>query len=351
MTEEKKQTIPRKAGNIPSAFVSGLLSVPAEIVGAASEFFANINQSGIKEWVAENVKSLKDLIILGKTAIAPTEKSIKSTTTYFEQRAKEKMKEEIEPESIDLSKFQITSLPAATGVSTAATTIPVGATKEELAQRENIETMQKVRAEFNNLVQRGFFRDNPEQSFHLLSPLLQVMVKSPNGQIPSWFLFANWQINYLDESVDALRLAQMYSEELQKRGINMDVGDVLDGIHARTFDDIYLLSRQGILNFILPDTDISKIKDTHQKYLTERWIASVYRGYKLMKKEPPPEIKILYSSLTKGKSAAGMLETGIYSTAQDIQQETGETSEIPTEEIATETEPEVSTIQTQFLRK
>jgi hypothetical protein len=341
MPEEKKQTTTKRVGNIPGAFVGGLFTIPSEIVGAASEFFANINQSGIKEWVAENVKSLKDLYILGKTAIFPTEKAIKSSTTYFEQRAKEKTEKEIEPKPIDLSKFQISSFPATTGASTAATTIPVSATKEELAQQESIETMQKAREEFDNLVKRGFFRDNPEQSFHLLSPLLQVMAKSPNGQLPSWFFFANWQINYLDESVDALRLAQIYSEELQKRGINMDVGDVLDGIHARTFDDIYLLSRQGILNFVLPNTNISTIKDPHQRYLTERWIASVYRGYKLMKKEPPPEIKILYNSLTKGKSATGMIEMNIYSTAQDIQQ--------ATEEI--DTEPEVYTIQTQFLRK
>jgi hypothetical protein len=136
----------------------------------------------------------------------------------------------------------------------------------------------------------------------------------------------------------------MYSEELQRRGINMDAGDVLDGIHAKTFDEIYILSKQGILNFILPDPDISKIKDPHQRYLTERWIESVYRGYKLMKKEPPPEIKVLYHSLTKKGSPAEMLERGIYSISLDVQRATGEPVEM-------EIEPEVYTIQTQFLRK
>jgi hypothetical protein len=44
-----------------------------------------------------------------------------------------------------------------------------------------------------------------------------------------------------------------------------------------------------------------------------------------------------------------MIERGIYSIRRDIQQATGEAIEIP--EIETTSEPEVYTIQTQFLRK
>jgi hypothetical protein len=349
MPEEKKQTKPQRIGNIPGTFIGGLLSVPSEIVGVASEFFANINQSGIKEWVAENVKELKDLMILGKTAIIPTTKAVESTTTYFEQRAKEKMEKETEPKPIDLSKFQITSLPSTTRIS--PTTIPVGTTKEELAQQERIETMQKVRAEFNNLVQRGFFRDNPDYYFSLMFPFLREVVSNKNGQISSWHFFADWQINQIDELTNAYEIAQRISEEAQKYGLNLSARDVLDGMHARAFDTLYTFQSQGIVKFLFPNLNVSAIKDPHKRTLTENWIASVYRGYKILKQEPPLVIKILYNLLAKGTSATRGLEMGIYSTAQDTQQATGETTEIPTEEVTTETEPEVYTIQTQFLRK
>ncbi|MFZ8805747.1 MAG: hypothetical protein ACO2PO_22585 [Candidatus Calescibacterium sp.] len=213
--------------------------------------------------------------------------------------------------------------------------------------------MQKVREEFDKLVRRGFFVDNQEQAFYLLSPLLQVIVKSPNRKIPSWFFFANWQINYLDESVDLLSFAQRYSQELQKAGIYLDVLDILAGIYARTFDDVYSLSKHGILDFILPDPTLDTITDPHQRYLTERWIETVYRGYKLMKKEPPIEIKILYSSLTKGTSAKSRIDRQIYNISRDIRRETGEAypTLIEEEEEEVFTEPETTTIQTQFLRK
>jgi hypothetical protein len=205
----------------------------------------------------------------------------------------------------------------------------------------------KVREIFNNLANKGYFK-NSEQSFNLLFPLLQIMVKGPNGKIPSWFFFANWQINYLDESVDSLRLAQIYSEEFQKREINMDVRDVLDGIHARTFDDIYLLSKHGILHFILPDPDISTIKDARKRSLTENWIASVYRGYKLMKKEPPFEIKILYNSLTKDKVEAQNIEIieDIHGKLEEINQNLENINQILEDQ-----EPEVYTIENPFLKK
>jgi hypothetical protein len=216
----------------------------------------------------------------------------------------------------------------------------------DLDQKSELEI--KVREKFDSLVQRGFFRDNPEHYFHLLSPLLQVMVKSPNGKIPSWFFFANWQINHVDEALNLLEWSESYAKELQKMGFNVDGADVLDGMHAKTFDDIYILSKQGILNFILPDPDISKIKDPHQRYLTERWIESVYRGYKLMKKEPPPEIKILYNSLTKDKVEAQNMETieDIYGKIEEINQNLENINQILEDQ-----EPEVHIIQTPFLRK
>jgi hypothetical protein len=353
MPQEEKQTTPSKPEKvpgiikIPGAFVSGLLQVPAEVVGAGFQLLSDINRAGIKEWVAENVKSLKDLLILGKaTAAAFTgdTQTIESAATYFEKRAKEKEeKMKIETQPIDFSKIKITP-PVSPEVATSATTPSFAPTKEEIAQQEAIETMQKVREKFDSLVQRGFFRDNPEHYFHLLSPLLQVIETSPNSKIPSWFFFANWQINHIDEALNLLEWSQSYAEELQKMGVNVDGADVLDGMHAKAFDNIYTFYRQGILDFIFPELTLNNIKDPRQRALTESWIASVYRGYKLLKKEPPPEIKILYHSLTKKGSAAGMLEAGIYSISLDVQSATGEPVEI-------ETEPEVYTIQTQFLRK
>jgi hypothetical protein len=360
MPQEEKQTTPEKTDKvpeivkIPGAFVSGLLRVPATVVGTGFEILSDINRAGIKEWVAENVKSLKDLVMLGKaTAAAFTgdSQTIESAVTYLEKRAKEreeKMKTEAQP--IDLSKIKITP-PVSAEVATSATTPSVAATKEEIKQQEDVKTMQRVREKFDSLVQRGYFRDNPEHYFHLLSPLLQVIEKSPNGKIPSWFFFANWQVNYLDESLNLLEWSQSYAIELQKRGFNVDGADILDGMHAKAFDNIYLLYRQGILDFMLPELTLNNIKDPRQRSLTESWIASVYRGYKLLKKEPPLEIKILYSSLSKGTSAAAKIESGIYSVSQDIDRETGESPEIPIEEITTETEPETTTIQTQFLRR
>jgi hypothetical protein len=351
--EEKKQTPPPKAEKvpkivkIPGAFVSGLLQAPAEVVGAGFQLLSDINRTGVKEWVAENVKSLKDLLILGKataSAFTGDTQTIESAASYFEKRAKEKEeKMRIEAPSIDFSKIKITP-PVSPEVTTSATTIPVASTRKEIAQQETVETMQRVREKFDSLVQRGFFRDNPEYYFHLLSPLLQVIETNPNGKIPSWFFFANWQINHVDEVLNLLEWSQSYASELQKMGFNVDGADVLDGMHAKTFDNLYVLYRQGILDFMFPELTLNNIKDPRQRALTESWIASVYRGYKLLKKEPPPEIKVLYHSLTKKVSPAEMLERGIYSISLDIQSATGEPVEI-------ETEPEVYTIQTQFLRK
>jgi hypothetical protein len=257
---------------------------------------------------------------------------------------------------IDLTKAQVSSSTFAFPVATSASTVPVipEAKKSTQAEiQEDIETMQKVREEFDKLVQRGLFASNQEQVFHLLSPLLQVIVKSPNRKIPSWFFFANWQINYLDESVDLLRFAQVYSQKLQNAGIYLDVGDILAGIYARTFDDIYTLSKHGILDFMLPEPTLDTITDPHQRYLTERWVETIYRGYKLMKKEPPIEIKILYGSLTKGTSAKSRIDMQIYNISRDIRKETGEVYPVLIEEEEEEafTEPETTTIQTQFLRK
>jgi len=353
MPQEEKQTTPEKVdklpkiAKIPGAFVSGLLRVPAEVVGTGFQLLSDINRAGIKEWVAENVKSLKDLIILGKatfSAFTGDTQTIESAATYFEKRAKEKEeKMKIEAQPIDLSKIKLTP-PTSTEFSTSASTLSVSPTKEEIEQQKTIETMQKVREKFDSLVQRGFFRDNPEYYFHLLSPLLQVIETSPKGKIPSWFFFANWQINYLDENLNLLEWSQSYASELQKMGFSVDASNVLDGMHAKAFDNIYTLYRQGILDFMLPEPTLNDIKDPRQRALTESWIASVYRGYKLLKKEPPPELKVLYHSLTKRGSAAEMLETGIYSISLDIQNATGEPVEI-------ETEPDVYTIQTQFLNK
>jgi len=353
MNEEKKQTTPPKAEKIPEvvripgAFVSGLLQVPAEIVGTGFQLLSDINRSGIKEWVAENLKGLKDLLILGKatlSAFTGDTQTIESAATYFEKRAKEKEeKMKIEAKPIDFSKVKITS-PVSAEVATSATTMPIAPTKEEISQQEAVETMQRVRERFDSLVQRGFFRDNPEYYFHLLAPLLQVIETNPRGKIPSWFFFANWQINHIDEFLNLLEWSQSYAKELQKMGFNVDGADVLDGMHAKTFDNLYVIYRQGILDFMFPELTLNNIKDPRQRALTESWIASVYRGYKLLKKEPPPEIKVLYHSLTKKGSPADMLERGIYSISLDIQGATGEPMDIGTE-------PEVYTIQTQFLRK
>ncbi|MDT7859232.1 MAG: hypothetical protein RQ930_04315, partial [Candidatus Aenigmarchaeota archaeon] len=325
----------------------------AKAVGVGLELLSNINKSNIKEWVAENVKSLKDLVMLGKATTAAFTgdiQTLKGITTYFEERAREREKKEKKEETtkiasptIDLSQAKISPL-ISTPVTTSATTPPIAVPKEEKQQKETIETMQRVRAKFDNLVQRGFFRDNPEYYFHLLSPLLQVMETSPNGKIPSWFFFANWQINHIDESLNLLEWSQSYASELQKLGFSVDASDVLDGMHAKAFDNIYTLYRQGILDFMFPELTLDNVKDPRQRALTESWIASVYRGYKLLKKEPPPEIKVLYHSLTKRGSTAATLEREIYSISLDIQGATGEPIEI-------ETEPEVYTIQTEFLNK
>jgi len=372
MSQEKQTQKQSKRKGILEAVLSGLsegignlLSIPGYAVISIGEFLTDINRSTIKEWVAENVKTLKDLYILGKTTLLPTEKNIKEAITHFQQREIERREREekakkAEPSftspEIDLTKAQVPSLAPTVPMATSASTVPVISEAKEDTQaeiQEDIETMQKVREEFDKLVRRGFFVDNQEQAFYLLSPLLQVIVKSPNRKIPSWFFFANWQINYLDESVDLLSFAQRYSQELQKAGIYLDVLDILAGIYARTFDDVYSLSKHGILDFILPDPTLDTITDPHQRYLTERWIETVYRGYKLMKKEPPIEIKILYSSLTKGTSAKSRIDRQIYNISRDIRRETGEAypTLIEEEEEEVFTEPETTTIQTQFLRK
>jgi hypothetical protein len=368
--KEGLQKQPKRKG-IFEAIYSGLsegigtlLSIPGQVVISAGELLTDINRSTIKEWVAENVKTLKDWYILGKATFLPTEKNIKEVITHFQQRELERReKEEKEKKTalplstaeIDLTKVKASPTISTFTMATSASTVPVITDKQEsiqaTAQEEKIETMQKVREEFDKLVRRGLFVNNSEQAFHLLNPLLQVMVTSPNRKIPSWFVFANWQINYLDESVDLLRFAQAYSQELQKAGIYLDVGDVLAGIYARTFDDIYTLSKHGILDFILPEPSLDSIKDPHQRYLTERWIESVYRGYKLMKKEPPPEIKILYNSLSKGTSAKATIDTRIYSISQEIRRATGEVPPDLIEEEEEVYEPETTTIQTQFLRR
>ena len=372
MPEEKQTQKQSKRKGVFEAVLSGLsegigalLSIPGYAVISIGEFLTDINRSTIKEWVAENVKTLKDLYILGKTTLLPTEKNIKEAITHFQQREIERREREekakkAEPSftspEIDLNKAQAPFSTLAFPMATSASTVPViseakGGIQAEI--QEDIETMQKVRKEFERLVQGGFIVGDQEHAFDLLSPLLQVIVTSPNRQIPSWFFFANWQMNYLDSAIDIRRLAQEYVRELSKKGIYVDVKDLVAGMHARAFDEIYALSRYGILEFMLPAPTLDTITDPYQRYLTERWVETIYRGYKLMKKEPPIEIKILYSSLTKGTSAKSRIDRQIYNISRDIRRETGEAypTLIEEEEEEVFTEPETTTIQTQFLRK
>jgi len=331
MPEKENQTNRPKKKGVVQAFMGGLLSgmssllsIPTEVIGSTVGSLMSINQSGVKEWVAENVKNLKDLMTLEKTtSISP----------------------------ISLPMGTKSSTPSVAEIAGATAKGGLAQSGKELALQKGTETTQRIKAEFDNLVKRGFFRDNPDYYYTLMFPFLREIVSSKNRQVSSWHFFADWQINLIDELIDAYGTAQKISEEAQQYGINLSTRDILDGMHARAFDTLYTFQSQGIIDFLFPNLNLDAIKDPHKRALTENWIASVYRGYKILKQEPPPVIKVLYNSLTKGASATGMLEMGIYSTAQDIQQASGETIEMPTEEITTETEPDIYTIQTQFLRK
>ncbi|MFZ8830447.1 MAG: hypothetical protein ACO2OO_03295, partial [Candidatus Aenigmatarchaeota archaeon] len=193
MSQEKQTQKQSKRKGILEAVLSGLsegignlLSIPGYAVISIGEFLTDINRSTIKEWVAENVKNLRDLYILGKTTLLPTEKNIKEAITHFQQREIERREREekakkAEPSftspEIDLTKAQVPSLAPTVPMATSASTVPVISEAKEDTQaeiQEDIETMQKVREEFDKLVRRGFFVDNQEQAFYLLSPLLQV---------------------------------------------------------------------------------------------------------------------------------------------------------------------------------
>jgi hypothetical protein len=133
----------------------------------------------------------------------------------------------------------------------------------------------------------------------LMFPLFQEIAKNPDGKISSWDFFADWQINYINSQFNLYQFAQKYSEIMREKGIFYNPDDILSSIYAQLFAEIYSLSKAGILNFVLPDPNLDNIRDPKLRDLTERWIESIYRGYKLVKMDPPPEIKILYNSLTK----------------------------------------------------
>jgi hypothetical protein len=67
-----------------------------------------------------------------------------------------------------------------------------------------------------------------------------------------------------------------------------------------------------------------------------------------MKKEPPPEIKILYNSLTKDKVEAQNMETieDIYGKIEEINQNLENINQVLEDQ-----EPEVYIIETPFLKK
>jgi hypothetical protein len=133
----------------------------------------------------------------------------------------------------------------------------------------------------------------------LIFPLFQEIAKSPDGKISSWDFFADLQINYINPQLNLYQFAQKYSEIMREKGIFYHPDDILSVIYAQHFAEIYSLSKAGILNFVLPEPNLDNIKDPKLRDLTEIWIESIYRGYKLVKMDPPPEIKILYNSLTK----------------------------------------------------
>jgi len=338
-------------------------------------FLKGLDKGSIDAWVAENVKTIKDALDFQKklsTTTSPTETSQVSSAAQqwvqemgkkigtalvkpwqeAYQRMGQRLLEEHPELAIDRPSKGLFSkiIPQEAQASTTEVGFtPLTKEAKKAVEQEFIaeEEEKQIREHFNRLVQMGFFK-HPETSFPIWQPLIKEAVVHPGGKMPSWEAFALWQNAVYNPAKNILEYAEEASKAYTEAGTPLTVDNVLNIIYAEKFDKFYRMINQGGLQVQLPDLTLNNIKDPLNKQMTIDWITRVYAGYRLLKTEPPNSIKVLYHTISKGTSETSGLDEAVYGVSQDVHQATGETTEIPEE---TTSEPEVYTIQNQFLRK
>jgi hypothetical protein len=316
-------------------------------------FLKGLDRGSINAWVTENIKTIKDAFNFQKklstttfptttTEVSPISSALQQWTKETAQKIGTFIAKSTMPQEAEAATKKVNFTPLTEEARKAVE-------KEFMA----IEQEKQIKALFNNLSNKGYFR-NPKQSFEVLKPILGVITSK--GEIPSWHTIADWQINFVDKMVNNDEIAKNLSDQYREMGYYYDPNVFLNIIYAKNFDKLYRMIEKGDLKLGDKIVDVPTrllsdiyIKDPHANTITKSWITRVYAGYKLMKVEPPEPIKFLYHTISKGTSSTAILEEGIYDIGQDIHRATGESTEIPV--VETTSEPEVYTIQTKFLRK
>jgi hypothetical protein len=348
-------------------------------------FLKGFDKASINSWVAENIKTIQDAFNFQKklstttfptttTEVSPvssalqqwvreTAKKIGTSLAKPWQEAYQRMVQRIleaHPEwqisrpSKEWFKQMMPQGTEKTMDEVGFTPLTEEASKHVEKEFISISQERQIREIFDNLVNMGFFQDR-DRAFPIWKDLIAYAVTSPNGQIPYWSNLALWQVGVADKLTNLYQYAEQVAKAYTEAGTPMTASNVINILYADTFETIWEMKRRGGFPIQLPGADIRYLFDPNSENrqmitdITKDWVRRVYAGYKLLKTEPPEPIKILYHTLFKGTSATAILEEGIYSIGQDIQQATGETAAIPV--IETTSEPEVYTIQTQFLRK
>jgi hypothetical protein len=348
-------------------------------------FLKGLDKSSINSWVAENIKTIQDAFNFQKklstTTFPTTTMEVSPVSSAMQQWIMETAKKigasivkpwqeayqemgqrllEAHPE-LQISRPSKKWFRQMTFQETEATKREVGFTPlTEEARKETEKEFMSLNQEkqilkiFNNLSDMGFFQD-PSRAFPIWKDLITYAVTNPNGQIPYWSNLALWQVGLVDRQLNLYQYAKEVAKQYTEAGTPMTADNVLNIIYADNFARIWEMKRYGALPIQLPNADVRYLFDPSSENskmiedITRDWIRRVYAGYKLLKTDPPEPIKVLYHTISKGTSATEILEEGIYGISQDIHQATGGSVEIPVTE--TTSEPEVYTIQTQFLRK
>jgi len=330
-----------------------------------------IDKGFINAWVAENIKTIEDVFNFQKsfqkrftttTSEIPTRREVSILPSSLQKLTGERIKNigkdirDIVSRSITVASSQIPTVVKEAEAATSGGFSPYTKEAKQRLDKEFLEAKQErqIHTIFNNLANMGFFRDS-SKAFPIWKDLIAYAVTNPKGQIPYWSNLALWQVGVVDRSINLYQYAKEVAKKYAEAGTPVTVDNVINMIYADNFSRVWEMMRSRGLPVQLPDADTSYLFNPYSENskiigdITKDWITRVYAGYKLLKTEPPNPIKILYHTLSKETSATSRLEEGIYGIGQDIQGATGETTEVPIEE--TTSEPEVYTIQNQFLRK
>ena len=260
--------------------------------------------SDVRSWVMENIKNLRDFLNYSKEVsfLFPP-----PVGTFLKAQ-------KISEITTELSKPQ-----------TVETTTP-------FTVKETIDTSH-LREVFNRLADRGIISSKEDVAFEALRPLFNYALRE-DRTIPSWYDIAGWQ-RYVDEMFQVEQKAREYASLLSRAGYLKSRGayytedDILNLNYARNFEKIWKIVSSGVVDLHLPPPDINRLvnpalderEQRIARRIVEDWIIRTYEGYRLMKKEPHPYIKSLYSQLTKEKTVSGLLEEEERRLAEDIAEE------------------------------